>query len=82
MALYYIGSTLLSGVTLSLGVYIILYLHRIIPSPLRKIPGPFVSRFSDIWYFLQVKRGNFEKVNIALHQMFGPIVRLGPNRYS
>lgn len=82
MALYYIGSTLLSGVTLFLGVSVILCLYRTIASPLRKIPGPFVSRFSDIWYFLQVKRGNFEKVNIALHQKFGPIVRLGPNRYS
>ncbi|KAH6965043.1 cytochrome P450 [Fusarium venenatum] len=59
-----------------------LYLYRTISSPLRKIPGPFLARFSDIWYFLQVKRGDFEKVNIALHEKFGLIVRLGPNRYS
>ncbi|RKK10137.1 hypothetical protein BFJ65_g15436 [Fusarium oxysporum f. sp. cepae] len=82
MSLYHIESALLSGLAVFLGASVVLCLYRAIASPLRRIPGPFVSRFSDIWYFLQVKGGNFEKVNIALHQRFGPIVRLGPNRYS
>ncbi|KAH8651368.1 hypothetical protein BX600DRAFT_516939 [Xylariales sp. PMI_506] len=49
--------------------------------PLRSIPGPFLARFSDVWYFWQVSRGHFEKVNLTLHAEYGPIVRYGPNRY-
>ncbi|KAH7111734.1 cytochrome P450 [Dactylonectria estremocensis] len=57
-------------------------LYQITSSPLREVPGPFLARFSNIWYFFHVNRGEFEKDNLALHRRYGPIVRYGPNRYS
>ncbi|KAL0933453.1 cytochrome p450 pisatin [Colletotrichum truncatum] len=51
-------------------------------SPLRSIPGPLLAHFTDVWYFLRLKQGSFEKVNLSLHEKYGPIVRYGPNRYS
>ncbi|KAH8807907.1 cytochrome P450 [Xylogone sp. PMI_703] len=51
-------------------------------SPLRHVPGPFWARFSRLWYWQAVWRGDFEKTNIELHKKYGPIVRIGPNDYS
>ncbi|KAH6950319.1 cytochrome P450 [Ilyonectria sp. MPI-CAGE-AT-0026] len=57
-------------------------IYRGLFSPLRHIPGPFLARFTDLWYLGRVRRGHFERDNIALHRKHGPIVRYGPNRYS
>ncbi|KAI1281580.1 cytochrome P450 [Xylaria sp. FL0933] len=62
--------------------YVIQRLLRSALSPLRSVPGPFLARWSDIWYLWQVKKGNWEKRNIDLHRKYGGIVRYGPNRYS
>jgi len=58
-------------------------------SPTRHIPGPFLARFTRLWYFQMVWRGQAEKDNIATHrkyakngQFYAPIVRLGPDMYS
>ncbi|KAF2964007.1 hypothetical protein GQX73_g9563 [Xylaria multiplex] len=51
-------------------------------SPLRSIPGPFLSRFTDIWYLSRLVRFNFQIEHVELHRKYGPIVRLAPNRYS
>ncbi|KAK3209659.1 hypothetical protein GRF29_44g260760 [Pseudopithomyces chartarum] len=58
-------------------------------SPLRSIPGPFLTRFSKAWYFFSVKTGQHEHHALALHreyakpnEHFAPIVRLAPNMYS
>ena len=58
-------------------------------SPTRHIPGPFLARFTRLWYFYSVWKGQAEKDNIRLHrkyakhgQFYAPIVRLGPNMYS
>ncbi|KIX09183.1 uncharacterized protein Z518_00262 [Rhinocladiella mackenziei CBS 650.93] len=48
----------------------------------RSIPGPWLARFSRLWYFLHVQSGNFHHENIALHAKYGPIVRVGPHLYS
>ncbi|KAK1845598.1 cytochrome p450 pisatin [Colletotrichum chrysophilum] len=53
-----------------------------IRSPLRSVPGPPLARLTDLWYLYRVKQGSFEKVNLQLHEQYGPIVRYGPNRYS
>ncbi|GAB1313123.1 hypothetical protein MFIFM68171_03333 [Madurella fahalii] len=49
---------------------------------LSSVPGPFVARFTDLWYACSIYRGEFEKVNRQLHQKYGPIVRYGVNRFS
>lgn len=55
----------------------------------RNIPGPFLARFTRLWYFRTVWGAEAEKTNYALHrkyaqngQFMAPIVRLGPNLFS
>ena len=40
-------------------------------SPLRPIPGPFLARFTKLWYFWRMNAGEFEHENIALHREHG-----------
>jgi hypothetical protein len=61
---------------------LIVLLFQSIASPLRAIPGPFIARFSRLWYLSHVNKGHFEKDNIALHKKYGPIVRVAPDHYS
>ncbi|KAI0128207.1 cytochrome P450 [Hypoxylon sp. NC0597] len=61
---------------------LLLQLFRHVTSPLRSVPGPFLARFTDLWYLWKVKQGSFEKVNKELHEKYGPVIRYGPNRYS
>ncbi|KAK6715054.1 hypothetical protein SNK04_005980 [Fusarium graminearum] len=66
-------------------IIIFLILHvllRALFSPFRTVPGPFLARFTDAWYFWNIRKGSFQQVNIDLHKKYGPIVRYGPNRYS
>ncbi|KAI0123926.1 cytochrome P450 [Xylariales sp. AK1849] len=65
-----------------LTLQLLLRLYHYILSPLRSIPGPFLARFTDAWYFLQLRSGRFEVINQELHLKYGPIVRYGPSRYS
>lgn len=51
-------------------------------SPLRKVPGPFYARFSNLFYLNRVRHGSFQHENLALHRKFGPLVRLGPKLVS
>ncbi|KAH6972493.1 cytochrome P450 [Ilyonectria sp. MPI-CAGE-AT-0026] len=65
-----------------LAVHLFIFIIHLIRSPLKNVPGPFLARFSDFWYFWTVRRGHFEKRNREIHQKYGPVVRYGPNRYS
>lgn len=49
---------------------------------LRCIPGPFVASFSNLWKVHTVHRGDMPARNIALHERYGPVVRIGPNDVS
>lgn len=51
-------------------------------SPLRSVKGPFLARFTNLWYLWRVANGSFEFENIELHRRHGPVVRLAPNMYS
>lgn len=66
-------------------------------SPLRNVPGPFLTRFTRLWELRQIFQHDFATFNIALHKKYGvsvaptlaciliivgPVVRLAPNRYS
>ncbi|KAH0832551.1 hypothetical protein AYO21_06055 [Fonsecaea monophora] len=63
-------------------IYTIVWLYRKVTSPEWSIPGPWLARFSRIWYFWHVRAGSFHHENIELHRKYGPIVRVGPNLYS
>ncbi|KAF2131728.1 pisatin demethylase [Dothidotthia symphoricarpi CBS 119687] len=51
-------------------------------SPLRRVPGPFLARFTRLWEATLLRSQDYALSNIALHKKYGPIVRLAPNRYS
>ncbi|KAI8675977.1 hypothetical protein NCS57_00500600 [Fusarium keratoplasticum] len=73
---------LLLAPALLLAVQLLIRLYQIWASPLASVPGPWLARFTDLWYAWRIDRGQFERDNIALHQKHGPIVRYGPKRYS
>ena len=64
------------------GFYGIILAIQFVLDPLRDIPGPFLARFTRLWYFFAIYKGSFEKTNIELHRKYGPIVRVAPGEYS
>jgi len=64
------------------GIFVVYLLLRVLLDPLRDIPGPFLARFTRIWYFIEVYKGSFERTNIELHKKYGRIVRIAPREYS
>ncbi|KAK0639669.1 cytochrome P450 [Cercophora newfieldiana] len=48
-------------------------------NPLRKYPGPFLARFTNLWRLYHVNQGSFHLVVDDLHKKYGPIVQIGPN---
>ncbi|KAK7425512.1 hypothetical protein QQZ08_007953 [Neonectria magnoliae] len=73
---------LLVGPALLIVVQLLIKLHHAFFSPLASVPGPYLARFTDLWYAWRINKGHFERDNIAAHRRYGPIVRYGPNRYS
>lgn len=58
--------------------YIILYFT----SPLQTIPGPFWSRFTNLWRFIDQHNATQPSTQRRLHEAYGPVVRIGPNLVS
>ncbi len=51
--------------------YVIHLVYSSFTSPLRSVPGPFLARFTKLWYFWHVSQGHFEQVNLDLHRKYG-----------
>ena len=49
---------------------------------LAKIPGPFVASISNIWKVNAVYKGDMPRRNMAVHENYGPVVRIGPKHVS
>ena len=71
-----------SSSLLALGLCVAYGIVSAVMDPLRGIPGPFLARFTRLWYFFEVYKGSFEISNVNLHKTYGPIVRIAPNEYS
>lgn len=54
-----------------------LFLH-----PLRKIPGPILSKLTTLWLFRQEIAGDSSSILAELHKQYGPLVRISPNEVS
>ncbi|KAF8182061.1 cytochrome P450 monooxygenase [Pholiota molesta] len=52
------------------------------PHGIRKYPGPFLAKFSDIWLGWVSNHGHRSEVVHEMHKKYGPIVRLAPNHVS
>lgn len=77
----HIGSIMLSlwvGAILLLGYFVV---HGVI-SPVSKVPGPLYTRFTSLWIKFQEFTANRRESVHRLHQIYGPVVRLGPNEVS
>ncbi|KAF4443392.1 hypothetical protein F53441_11441 [Fusarium austroafricanum] len=64
------------------GIWALSALFEFFRSPLRRIPGPFLARFTRLWLLKQVYFGTYPKTSVELHRKYGPIVRIAPNEYS
>ncbi|UPK97402.1 hypothetical protein LCI18_008337 [Fusarium solani-melongenae] len=62
--------------------WVLVTLIRPFVSPLRRVPGPFLARYTRLWLFKETYRGTFPKTNVELHKKHGPIVRIAPNECS
>lgn len=78
--------------------WMLVTLIRSFVSPLRRVPGPLLARYTRLWLFKETYRGTFPKTNVELHKKYGsiffltfccssnslpgPIVRIAPNEYS
>lgn len=61
---------------------IILYLRSYLHSPLRRIPGPFLAKFTNLWRLFDVWGGRVELTHQLLHEKYGSAVRIGPDLVS
>lgn len=59
-----------------------IFLYYLLFSPLASVPGPLVARFGRLYYFIRVANGRWELDNLALHEKYGPVVRVASNMYS
>ena len=60
----------------------LLYIVKALTSPLSKIPGPAISRYTALvlrWHEFKACRTSYVH---SLHLKYGPVVRLAPNEVS
>lgn len=55
--------------TLSLAKYV----YQTLTSPLLRVPGPFLARFTRLWELQAVRKQDTPTFNIALHEKYGKI---------
>lgn len=51
-------------------------------SPLKKIPGPFLAKFTNFWRLFDSWTGRSELTQRYLHEKYGSAVRVGPDLVS
>ncbi len=56
--------------------------NNLVRSPLRHIPGPLPAKLSKAWLLAFTLSGRRAFYLHALHQRYGPVVRVGPNDLS
>lgn len=57
-------------------------LYRKYASPLRQFPGPWLASCSRLWKVLSTASTHTHLDHIALHEKYGPIVRIAPDELS
>ncbi|OQE74581.1 hypothetical protein PENNAL_c0079G06477, partial [Penicillium nalgiovense] len=66
-----------------LAIRLVQHLYSVWKSPNRSVPGPWLARYTRLWYFYRVYSGNFHHENIQLHNHYhSRVVRVAPNMYS
>ena len=57
-------------------------LYQAYTSPLRDVKGPWLARFTRLWYAMSSYSRKSHEIHTDLHKKYGPIVRIAPNDYS
>ncbi|KAI9503437.1 cytochrome P450 [Coemansia spiralis] len=71
-----------NGLILACGLLIIKIVQRAYLTPLRHIPGPFLSSFTNLPLIYHIARGQYHRYTQALHDRYGDVVRIGYNKVS
>jgi hypothetical protein len=67
----------------SIGFFAICYpIYYLFIHPLRRYPGPFLAKITDLWRYTSACSGETHKTMIKLHDKYGPVVRTGPTTLS
>lgn len=76
MAITFLQQAVPSGpvVILALVAFLIHHVYRLAHDPLRRVPGPWLARFTRLWELHQIRRRHFEQINVELHQTYGLLV--------
>jgi hypothetical protein len=56
--------------------------QRLAEQQLRRLPGPFIGRFTSLWLVYQGYKNTSNQYIHALHLKYGPVVRVAPNVIS
>ncbi|KAL2848899.1 cytochrome P450 [Aspergillus pseudoustus] len=57
-------------------------IHRAYIHPLRRVPGPRLARFTELWRTNRYFQGDWFHDILDLHEKYGPVVRIAPNEVS
>ncbi|TGJ79516.1 hypothetical protein E0Z10_g9253 [Xylaria hypoxylon] len=57
-------------------------IYQCVFSSLAVFPGPLLAKLSKGWRAYVTYRGRWHRDLVALHQRYGPVVRIGPNELS
>jgi hypothetical protein len=70
---------LLAGLIILFGLRIV---YCIFLYPLRRVPGPFVAKFTQFWRLRKYAQRHWHEDIVNLHRYYGPVVRVSPNEVS
>ncbi|KAF7305701.1 Peroxidase [Mycena chlorophos] len=60
------------------GVGALVLLWRWATDPLRRVPGPFLARWTPFWLMYYARRGDRYLAVHEAHQKYGPVIRIAP----
>lgn len=75
-------SLLLFGAAVGCSTLLAYIVYQRLLSPLAKYPGPFWASLTDFWLARQAMRPDCHRRYIRLHEKYGPVVRVKPNKLS
>ena len=73
---------LLSTVALLFVTFVSRAVYRIWFHPLARVPGPFVAKFTHMWQTVKSFQGTWYYDILAVHEKYGPVVRISPDEIS
>lgn len=73
-------SLLLFGAAVGCSTLLAYIVYQRFLSPLAKYPGPFWASLTDFWLARQAMRPDCHRRYIRLHEKYGPVVRVKPNK--